>query len=129
MWSLVLLCHFFYFSTIPSDTDAEKPGPAKRRRKSTSAGGIPLSRVGSPGSLLKPALTERQQMALLMQMTDPQKQEQQTPPGRGGGALYAGRGGAALYAGRGGGALNAGRGVDVIFVNLAVREQCSPLYK
>jgi len=98
MWSLVLLCHFFCFSTIPSDTDAEKPGPAKRRRKSTSAGGIPLSRVGSPGSLLKPALTERQQMALLMQMTDPQKQEQQTPPGRGGGALYAGRGGAALYA-------------------------------
>ena len=70
----------------------EKPSPAKRRRKSTSAGGIPLSRVGSPGSLLKPALTERQQMALLMQMTDPQKQEQQqAPPGTRDGGWYAGR--------------------------------------
>ena len=30
----------------------------------------------SPASLFKPALTERQQMALLLQMTDPQKQTQ-----------------------------------------------------
>lgn len=116
MWSLVWLCHFFGLSsTTSSDTDAEKPGPAKRRRKSTSAGGIPLSRVGSPGSLLKPALTERQQMALLMQMTDPQKQEQQTPPGRGGGALYTESQANRCYV------------VDVIVINLAILEPCSPL--
>lgn len=125
MWSLVWLCHFFGLSsTTSSDTDAEKPGPAKRRRKSTSAGGIPLSRVGSPGSLLKPALTERQQMALLMQMTDPQKQEQQIPPGRGGGALYAGRGGGALYTES---QANRCYVVDVIVINLAILEPCSPL--
>ncbi len=29
----------------------------------------------SPTNLLKPALTERQQLALLLQMTDPQKQQ------------------------------------------------------
>ena len=54
-------------------SDEEKPGSAKKRRKSAS--GTPLSRVGSPGTTpFKPAMTERQQMALLLQMTDPNKQ-------------------------------------------------------
>ena len=79
---------YFLPSLLP-DTDAEKPGSAKRRRKSTSAsGGTPLSRVRSPGSLLKPALTERQQMALLLQMTDPQKQQQQPAPSGAGTGMY-----------------------------------------
>lgn len=51
---------------VHSFIDPELTSSAKRRRKSASG------RVGSP--LLKPALTERQQMALIMQMTDPQKQ-------------------------------------------------------
>ena len=52
--------------------DGDKSGAPRKRRKSTSA--TPLSRVGSPSTLLKPPLTERQQMALLLQMTDPNKQ-------------------------------------------------------
>lgn len=55
-------------------TDGEKSGSAKKRRKSASS--TPLGWSGSPGggTPLKPAMTERQQMALLLQMTDPQKQ-------------------------------------------------------
>ena len=61
-----MVCVFF-------GSDEEKPGSAKKRRKSAS--GTPLSRVGSPGTTpFKPAMTERQQMALLLQMTDPNKQ-------------------------------------------------------
>ena len=89
-YSLVgaLIGGYFLPSLLP-DTDAEKPGSAKRRRKSTSASGsTPLSRVRSPGSLLKPALTERQQMALLLQMTDPQKQQQQPTPSGAGTGIY-----------------------------------------
>jgi hypothetical protein len=61
---LTCMCYF---------PDEEKPGSAKKRRKSAS--GTPLSRVGSPGTTpFKPAMTERQQMALLLQLTDPNKQ-------------------------------------------------------
>ena len=65
--TLYMICMYLFYS------DEEKPGSAKKRRKSAS--GTPLSRVGSPGTTpFKPAMTERQQMALLLQMTDPNKQ-------------------------------------------------------
>ncbi len=54
-----------------SVSDSDIASSARKRRKSAS--GTPVGgRSGSP--LLKPALTERQQMALIMQMTDPQRQ-------------------------------------------------------
>ena len=56
-----------YLRGIFSLLDLERPGSSKKHRKSTS--GQPLTRIGSPGSLLKPAMTERQQMVLLKQMT------------------------------------------------------------
>ena len=49
---------------------SDKTPSAKKRRSSSTQG------IGSPSSMttpLKPALTERQQLALLLQMTDPQK--------------------------------------------------------
>ena len=50
--------------------DGDKGGAAKKRRKHSSSDKSPLA---SPG--MKPALTERQQLALVMQMTTPQRQE------------------------------------------------------
>ena len=47
----------------------QKPTVVKKRRRSSSTSGM-----ASPTSRFKPALTERQQLALLLQMTDPQKQ-------------------------------------------------------
>lgn len=49
--------------------EPDKPSSSKKRRRSTS-----LSSLASPSNLFKPGLTERQQMAILIQMTDPQKQ-------------------------------------------------------
>lgn len=49
-----------------------KPGSAKRRRKSTSSS-LALGKGGSPSTFNPAAMTERQQMAYLLQMTDPQK--------------------------------------------------------
>lgn len=53
----------------PSE-DGDKAGATKKRRKHSSSDKSPLA---SPG--MKPALTERQQLAIVMQMTTPQKQE------------------------------------------------------
>lgn len=50
--------------------DGDKAGATKKRRKHSSSDKSPLA---SPG--MKPALTERQQLAIVMQMTTPQKQE------------------------------------------------------
>ena len=50
-----------------------KPSSAKKRRKSASSS-LALSKVGSPSTSFNPAaMTERQQMAYLLQMTGPQK--------------------------------------------------------
>lgn len=53
----------------PGPGESDKPSSAKKRRRSTS-----LTSLTSPSNLFKPGLTERQQMAILLQMTDPQKQ-------------------------------------------------------
>ena len=53
----------------PGPAEADKTSSAKKRRRSTS-----LTSLASPSNLFKPGLTERQQMAILLQMTDPQKQ-------------------------------------------------------
>ena len=54
-------------------TSDGKPSSAKKRRKSASSS-LALSKVGSPSTSFNPAaMTERQQMAYLLQMTDPQK--------------------------------------------------------
>ncbi|XP_065913636.1 uncharacterized protein [Dysidea avara] len=54
----------------PSDGDGDKANPLKKRRKHSSSDKSPLA---SPS--IKPALTERQQLAIVMQMTTPHKQE------------------------------------------------------
>ena len=69
--------------------DGDKTGANKKRRKHSSSDKSPLA---SPG--MKPALTERQQLAIVMQMTTPQKPEGgraetiTTPGSSGKGRLY-----------------------------------------
>ena len=68
-------------TSFPPGTEG-KPSSAKKRRRSTSSGGLALIRVTSPGNPLTfnpAAMTERQQMAYLLQMTDPQKKSGRSP--------------------------------------------------
>ena len=62
------MCYIIY--NIIFCIDGDKAGANKKRRKHSSSDKSPLA---SPG--IKPALTERQQLALVMQMTTPQKPE------------------------------------------------------
>lgn len=56
-----------------------KPGSAKKRRKSMSSG-LAQGKTGSPSTSFNPAaMTERQQMAYLLQMTDPHKKTGESP--------------------------------------------------
>ena len=66
---LMLVCVFVF---VCADVKPSS-GSVKKRRKSTSTS-LSLSKAGSSPSTFNPAtMTERQQMAYLLQMTDPQK--------------------------------------------------------
>ena len=66
----VIYLYRSYFVSFIFYADGDKAGASKKRRKHSSSDKSPLA---SPG--MKPALTERQQLAIVMQMTTPQKQD------------------------------------------------------
>jgi len=64
------LIGYYSIYVVLYDVDCDKINPLKKRRTHSSSDKSPLA---SPG--IKPALTERQQLALVMQMTTPHKQD------------------------------------------------------
>lgn len=72
VWNFRIALQMYQFSFLYNNiSDSDSVVSVKKRRKSASSTPRDQNRMGSP--LLKPPLTERQQMALIMQMTDPQK--------------------------------------------------------
>ena len=73
MCEMKVYMYMYIHVTVHCCSSDGKPGSGKKRRKSTSSS-LALSKVGSPSTVFNPAaMTERQQMAYLLQMTDPQK--------------------------------------------------------
>ena len=78
--SFLAFNNYIFSSLLFSVCPESKPTSAKKPRRRSTSTGLALSKTGSPSSSSSAspsfnpaAMTERQQMAYLLQMTDPQK--------------------------------------------------------